>query len=113
MFSFRTTPLEDQMDKALLEGRVGCFCTQNCWNPDKGSYMYELFRERGNLAEIFAPEDAELTPGTNHISFSLDAVKEGRVLSYEQVAFMHRDPITLNAQLDIFLEFFRGFEEKE
>ena len=40
---------------------------------------------------------------------SLDAVKEGRVLSYDQVAFMHRDPITLNAQLDIFLEFFRGF----
>lgn len=40
---------------------------------------------------------------------SLDAVKEGRVLPYEQVAFMHRDPITLNAQLDIFLDFFRGF----
>ncbi len=40
---------------------------------------------------------------------SLDAVKEGHVLSYEQVAFMHRDPITLNAQLDIFLDFFRGF----
>lgn len=40
---------------------------------------------------------------------SLDAVKEGRVLSYEQVAFMHRDPITLNAQLDIFLDFFRSF----
>lgn len=42
---------------------------------------------------------------------NLEAVKEGRVLPYEQVAFMHRDPITLNAQLDIFLEFFRGFEE--
>lgn len=40
---------------------------------------------------------------------SLDAVKEGRVLPYEQVAFMHRDPITLNAQLDIFLDFFRSF----
>ena len=25
---------------------------------------------------------------------SLDAVKAGRVLAYEQVAFMHRDPIT-------------------
>lgn len=43
---------------------------------------------------------------------SLDAVKEGRVLSYEQVAFMHRDPITLNAQLEIFLDFFRGFKEQ-
>ena len=42
----------------------------------------------------------------------LDAVKEGRVLSYEQVAFMHRDPITLNAQLEIFLDFFRGFKEQ-
>lgn len=44
---------------------------------------------------------------------SLDAVKEGRVLPYEQVAFMHRDPITLNAQLDIFVEFFRSFGEQE
>lgn len=43
---------------------------------------------------------------------SLDAVKEGRVLPYEQVAFMHRDPITLNAQLDIFLDFFRSFADE-
>lgn len=43
---------------------------------------------------------------------SLDAVKEGRVMSYEQVAFMHRDPITLNGQLDMFLDFFRSFEEE-
>lgn len=41
---------------------------------------------------------------------SLDAVQNGQVLSYDQVAFMHRDPITLNAQLDIFLEFFRSHE---
>lgn len=40
---------------------------------------------------------------------SLDAVKEGRVLPYEQVAFMHRDPITLNAQLD----FFRCFADED
>lgn len=43
---------------------------------------------------------------------SLDAVKEGRVMSYEQVAFMHRDPITLNGQLAMFLDFFRSFEEE-
>lgn len=46
MFSFRTTPLEDQMDKALAEGRVGCFCTQGSWDPDKGRYVYEIFRVR-------------------------------------------------------------------
>lgn len=43
---------------------------------------------------------------------SLEAVQEGRVLPYEQVSFMHRDPITYNAQLDIFIDFFRGFEGK-
>lgn len=76
MFSFRTTPLEDQLDKALVDGKVGCFCTQNCWDPDKGRYVYEIFRERGNLAHLFTPRDTELTPGTNHIEFSLDAVRE-------------------------------------
>lgn len=67
MFSFRTTSLEDQLDKALLDGRVACFCTQNCWDTARGRYMYEIFRERGNLAMLFMPRDAELTPGTNHI----------------------------------------------
>ena len=70
MFSFRTTPLEDQLDKALTEGRVGCFCTQNCWDTKRGRYMHGLFRERGNLARIFSPGTAELTPGTSHIDFS-------------------------------------------
>ena len=71
MFSFRTTPLEDQLDKALLDGKVGCFCTQNCWDTDKSRYMYDLFRERGNLEIVFNPRDTELAPGTNHIEFSV------------------------------------------
>ena len=72
MFSFRTTSLEDQLDKALLEGKVGCFCTQNCCDTEHGRYMYDIFRERGNLAVIFSPRDTELTPQTNHIEFSID-----------------------------------------
>lgn len=72
MFSFRTTSLENQLDKALLSGRVGCFCTQNCWDTGRNSYMYELFRHRGNLKALFMPREAELTPGTNHIEFSLE-----------------------------------------
>ena len=67
MFSFRTTPLEDQLDKALWEGKVGCFCTQNCWDTEHGRYMYNIFSERGNLKVIFSPRDTELTPLTNHI----------------------------------------------
>ena len=80
MFSFRTTALEDQLDKALLGGRVGCFCTQNCWDTARGRYMHDLFRDRGNLAVLLIPRDTELTPGTNHIAFDpsdlegLDAV---------------------------------------
>lgn len=74
MFSFRTTSLENQLDKALLDGRVGCFCTQNCWDTAHGRYVYDLFRERGNLAAVFRPRDAELTPGTNHISFDAEAL---------------------------------------
>ena len=76
MFSFRTTALENQLDKALLNGRVGCFCTQNCWDTARGSYMYDLFRERGNLQVVFSPKGAELTPGTNHISFTPEALRE-------------------------------------
>ena len=72
MFSFRTTSLEDQLDKALLEGKVGCFCTQNCWDTQSGRYMYDIFKERGNLQVIFSPRDTELTPLTNHIEVSAE-----------------------------------------
>lgn len=75
MFSFRTTALEDQLDRALLDGRVGCFCTQNCWDTARGRYMYDLFTERGNLKALFSPRDAELTPGTNHIMFDKEALE--------------------------------------
>ena len=75
MFSFRTTSLEEQLDRTLQEGKVGCFCTQNCWDTEKGRYMYDIFRERGNLSMIFSPRDTELTPDTNHIEFSIDDIK--------------------------------------
>lgn len=74
MFSFRTSSLEDQLDKALLNGRVGCFCTQNCWDTARGRYMYDMFSERGCLKKIFRPKDAELTPGTNHIAFDRESL---------------------------------------
>ena len=37
---------------------------------------------------------------------NLPAVKAGRLMPYEQVAFMHRDPITLTNQLEAFTDFF-------
>lgn len=70
MFSFRTTPLEDQLDKALLDGNVGCFCTQNCWDTARGRYMTDIFRERGNLRAVFSPGNSELTPAGSRIRVS-------------------------------------------
>lgn len=43
---------------------------------------------------------------------NLEAVQNGLVMPYEQVAYMHRDPITLNGQLDDFVEFFRSTADK-
>ena len=80
MFSFRTTPIEQQLDRSLNEGRVACFCTQNCYDTASGRYLYDIFRQRGNLAKLFSPSTTELTPGTSHIEFGegdlegLDAV---------------------------------------
>lgn len=39
---------------------------------------------------------------------NLPAVKNGLLMPYEQVAFMHRDPITLTNQLQAFTDFFRA-----
>lgn len=75
MFSFRTTSIDEQLDKALIDGNVGCFCTQNCWDTDKERFLYDIFRERGNLKTIFSPRDTELTPLTNHIEIDPEEIK--------------------------------------
>ena len=75
MFSFRTTRIEEQLDRGLTEGRVGVFCTQNCWDPGTGKYLYEIFRDRGNLARVFGPRNSELTGQTNHIDFELEDIE--------------------------------------
>lgn len=80
MFSFRTTPVEEQLDKSLQDGCVACFCTQNCWNTESRRYLFDTFKERGNLKKVFLPQEGEIRPETNHIGFDaselegLDAV---------------------------------------
>ncbi len=110
MFSFRTTPLEDQLDKTLHYGKVGCFCTQNCWNTGKGRWMYDIFRERGNLAAFFNPRDTELTPGTNHIEFQADTLREldGVVVEIQDVGVRYfnytKDVMQLMEQMKLLEE---------
>ncbi len=72
MFSFRTTPVGDQLDKGLLEGRVACFCTPGSWSSTSQSYLEDLFRSRGTLARTFHPGGAEFSPEAGHFDFSIE-----------------------------------------
>lgn len=72
MFSFRTTPISEQLDKALVDGKVAVFCNQSSWNPVTGDYLYDVFRKRGNLAAIFCPSESELDISESHIDFDAD-----------------------------------------
>lgn len=74
MFSFRTTAIGDQLDRALLDGKVGVFCNGSSWDAGSGKYIYDLFSERGNLAKVFLPDDSEIAPGTAHIAFDLEDI---------------------------------------
>lgn len=68
MFSFRTTPIEDQLDRSLREGAVGVVCTQASWNASSGRYLHEFFAQRGNLSKVFMPE-------SGHIAFTADELE--------------------------------------
>ena len=83
MFSFRTTPIEDQLDKCLNTGKVAVFCTQNCYNVSSGHYLYEIFASRGNLLTVFSPRDSELCPETNHIDFDVNLLKDANAVVVE------------------------------
>ncbi|MCQ2148966.1 MAG: DUF1343 domain-containing protein [Bacteroidales bacterium] len=74
MFSFRTTPIGEQMDRTLREGKVGVFATQNSWDPSTGMYLYEIFESRGNLEAVFSPSEAELGDEESHIEFDVDSI---------------------------------------
>ena len=65
MFSFRTTAIAEQTDKALVNGPVGLFCTDSCWDASTGKYLWEVFRERGALRKVFRPDGC-------HIVFDVD-----------------------------------------
>ena len=75
MFSFRTTPLEEQLDRALRDGKVGCFCNASAWNPASGEYVWEIFEKRGNLARVFRPSESEKEP-YGKIDFSQEDLED-------------------------------------
>lgn len=57
MFSFRTTPLEQQEDIVLTKGgRIGVLCNQTAWHPEFGEYLFEYLAKKRNLKRVFMPE---------------------------------------------------------
>ena len=56
MFSFRTTPLEEQGDLVLRNGKLGLLCNHTAWHPESGEYLFETLSRRGNLKRVFTPE---------------------------------------------------------
>lgn len=83
MFSFRTTPISEQLDKALVDGKVVVFCTQNCWDADTDMFLYDIFRRRGNLAGICCPQGGELSSEESHIEFTIDDIANANAVVVE------------------------------
>lgn len=59
MFSFRTTALEEQLDRSLRDGKVAVMEGDVAWNVENGRYTSDLFRERGNLIELVDWDDPD------------------------------------------------------
>lgn len=56
MFSFRTTPLWEQSDLVLKNGKLGVLCNHAAWHPEKGEYLFETLAKTGKLKRVFMPE---------------------------------------------------------
>lgn len=56
MFSFRTTPLWEQSDLVLKNGKLGVLCNHAAWHPEYGEYLFETLAKAGNLKRVFMPE---------------------------------------------------------
>lgn len=57
MFSFRTTPLDEQQDVVLKKGNLAVLCNQAAWNPEKGEYLFDTVGHTQNLKKVFFPSE--------------------------------------------------------
>ena len=67
MFSFRTSPLAEQLDKALRDGRVAVMESEASWDVGAQRYCSDIFRARGNLVEGADLEDPAVVDGLSAI----------------------------------------------
>lgn len=80
MFSFRTTPLLEQSDRTLREGRLALLCNQVAWHPEQGEYLFETLEQERHLVKVFMPEHSFYGP----VSDNLEAVEVGDTIPWEE-----------------------------
>ena len=77
MFSFRTTPISEQLDRTLRDGSVVCVCSDGSYDTLSGRYTHELFGDRGNLRALLRPS---VRPGgtaaESHFAFDREVLKD-------------------------------------
>ena len=56
MIKFITTPLWDDPEPVLWNGRLGLLCNHTAWHAQTGEYLFETFYKRGVLKRVFMPE---------------------------------------------------------
>ena len=101
MFSFRTTPFEQQGDLVLRSGRVGLLSNQTGWDPAKGEYLFETLYKKGNLKRVFMPEHGLF--GELQDQVKLDKTSAYDALGMESCEFVSlygTDEVSLTAQRD-------------
>ena len=101
MFSFRTTPLFEQPDLVIKNGRLGVLCNHAAWHPESGEYLFESLYKRGNLKRVFMPEHGLFGELQDQVKLdSTEAYKDLNMEDCEFVSLYGSSEESLSAQVD-------------
>lgn len=76
MFSFRTTPLDEQQDIVLRKGRIAVLCNQAAWNPEKGEYLFDTIGRSGNLVKVLFPAEGIFGENAGDYNYGIFGLSE-------------------------------------
>ena len=88
MFSFRTTPLQQQPDLILKGGKIGLLCNQTAWHPETGEYIFESYARKGNLKRVFIPEHGLFGELQDQVKLNETSIYNKLVPAGEEIEFV-------------------------
>lgn len=88
MFSFRTTPLQQQPDLILKGGKIGLLCNQTAWHPETGEYIFESYARKGNLKRVFIPEHGLFGELQDQVKLNETSIYNKLVPAAEEIEFV-------------------------